>query len=80
MGLLDDEDFARVKPKMLAMRKYAGGGLVQPAAMIDGDEFVMAARRYGLDDMDQKTLNRSVNLVNQGETVEAAARKVAGKM
>jgi predicted transcriptional regulator len=39
----------------------------------------MAAKRYGLDDLDEEVLNKIVNLVNQGETVDSAAKKVAGK-
>jgi tetrahydromethanopterin S-methyltransferase subunit G len=58
--------------------RYAGGGKL-PAAYIDGDEFVTAAQRNGLDDLDIRVLNKIVDLVNQGETVEAAAKKVAGK-
>ena len=49
------------------------------AFVLDGDEFVMAAKRYGLDDLDESVLNKIVNLVNQGETVDSAAKKVAGK-
>ena len=72
---------AIAKSKMPSgMRKshFASGGKL-PAAFIDGDEFVMAAKRYGLDDLDESVLNKIVNLVNQGETVDSAAKKVAGK-
>jgi hypothetical protein len=30
--------------------RYAAGGEVKPAALIDGDQFVMAANKYGLND------------------------------
>ena len=72
---------AIAKSKMpIGMKKlsYASGGKL-PAAYIDGDKFVMAAKRYGLDDLDETVLNKIVNLVNQGETVDSAAKKVAGK-
>jgi hypothetical protein len=59
--------------------RYAGGGEVLPAALIDGDQFVLAAQRHGLDDLDERVLNKIVKLVNQGETVDSAAKKVAGK-
>ena len=66
-------------PGGMKKSSYAEGGQVSPAALIDGDEFVEAAKRHGLDDSDKRVLNRIVNLVNQGETVESAAKKVAGK-
>ena len=65
-------------PSGIKKSRYAGGGKL-PAAYINGDEFVMAAQRHGLDDLDIKVLNKIVDLVNQGETVESAAKKVAGK-
>jgi hypothetical protein len=65
-------------PNGMKKSRYAGGGKL-PAAFINGDEFVDAAKRYGLDDLDERILNKIVNLVNQGETVDSAARKVAGK-
>lgn len=57
--------------------EMAKGGAVMPAAKIDGGEFVKAAEKYGLD-LDNATLNRIVNLVNQGMSVDQAAMKVAG--
>jgi len=72
---------AIAKSKMpIGMKKssYAGGGKL-PAAYIDGDKFVMAAKRYGLDDLDEKVLNKIVNLVNQSETVDYATKKSADK-
>jgi hypothetical protein len=65
-------------PSGVRKSRFASGGKL-PAAFIDGDEFVMAAKRYGLNDLDEAVLNKIVNLVNQGETVDSAAKKVAGK-
>ncbi len=65
-------------PSGMRKSRFASGGKL-PAAFIDGDEFVMAAKRYGLNDLDESVLNKIVNLVNQGETVDSAAKKVAGK-
>jgi hypothetical protein len=65
-------------PSGMRKSRFASGGKL-PAAFIDGDEFVMAAKRYGLNDLDEAVLNKIVNLVNQGETVDSAAKKVAGK-
>jgi hypothetical protein len=65
-------------PSGMKKLRYAGGGKL-PAAFIDGDKFVDAAKRYGLNDLDERILNKIVNLVNQGETVDSAAKKVAGK-
>ena len=65
-------------PKSVRSSRYAGGGRL-PAAFINGDEFVDAAKRYGLNDLDERILNKIVNLVNQGETVDSAAKKVASK-
>lgn len=59
------------------MGKKAGGEVKAPAAQIDGNKFVLAAQKYGLGD-DMATLNKMVSLVNQGATVEEAARAVAG--
>jgi hypothetical protein len=56
---------------------FAEGGRVYPAADIDGNEFVLAAQKYGLDDRDTRVLNKIVRLVNQGESVDSAAKKVA---
>jgi hypothetical protein len=65
----DDTDFTQ----------YAEGGPVKRAASIDGDEFVMAAKRQGLDYNNRQVLNRMVDMVNGGETVDVAAKKLAGK-
>lgn len=59
-------------------KRFAEGGKVSAAALIDGNEFLLAAQRYGLG-TDNASLNRIVNLVNQGETVESAAKKLGGK-
>jgi hypothetical protein len=66
-------------PGGMKKSRYAEGGQVKPAALIDGDELAEAAKRHGLDDSNRNVLNRIVDLVNQGETVESAAKKVAGK-
>ena len=55
---------------------YAAGGGVSPAAQIDGDEFVEAAKAYGLG-TDNDTLNKIVARVNRGESVREAAKAVA---
>ena len=65
-------------PSGMKKLRYSEGGKL-PAAFIDGNDFVMAAKRYGLNDLDERILNKIVNLVNQGETVDSAAKKVAGK-
>jgi hypothetical protein len=73
---------AIAKSKMPSGKKtlrYARGGETLPAALINGDEFVMAAKKYGLNDLDERILNRIVRLVNKGESVDAAAQKVAGE-
>ena len=70
---------SKSKLRNVGKPRYARGGEVLPAALIDGDEFVMAAKRHGLNDLDERVLNRIVNLVNQGESVDSAAKKVAGK-
>jgi hypothetical protein len=70
---------SKSKMRNVEKTRYAGGGEVLPAALIDGDKFVMAAKKYGLNDLDERVLNKIVNLVNKGETVDAAAKKVAGK-
>jgi hypothetical protein len=70
---------SKAKMRNIEKPRYARGGEVLPAALIDGDQFVMAAKKYGLNDLDERVLNRIVNLVNKGETVDAAAKKVAGK-
>ena len=59
--------------------QYAEGGEVKPAAKIDGNEFVLAAQKYGLDDSDKNLLNKIVNLVNQGKSVDQAAKQIRDK-
>ena len=56
--------------------KKPTGGVKQPAAYIDGNEFVEAAQKYGIRDS-MNNLNMIVNLVNKGLTVDDAARQVA---
>jgi hypothetical protein len=75
----DPNDIKQVYDFMLRKKlelKMAGGGAVSKAAQIDGNEFVLAAQRYGLSD-DMNTLNKLVSLVNQGATVDEAARIVS---
>jgi hypothetical protein len=57
--------------------KKAGGEVKAPAAQIDGNQFVVAAQKYGLDES-MSTLNKMVSLVNMGATVDEAARVLAG--
>jgi len=52
------------------------GGAKQPAAYINGDEFVNAAKKYGIKDS-MNNLNKIVDLVNKGLSVDDAARQVA---
>ena len=47
-----------------------------PASRIDGNEFVKAAQAVGLPTT-RASLNRIVNLVNQGMTPSQAARQLA---
>jgi hypothetical protein len=62
----------RIKP----VRKAEGGYLKKPAAYIDGNEFVLAAQKYGIKDS-MNNLNKIVDLVNKGLSVDDAARQVA---
>ena len=55
----------------------SGGGVKSKAAYIDGNEFVIAAQKYGLDDQNISVLNKIVKRVNDGESVDQAARNVA---
>ena len=57
---------------------YADGGAVMPAAEIGGGEFVRVAEKYGLGS-DNATLNRIVQLVNKGMSLDQAAKKLASK-
>jgi hypothetical protein len=54
----------------------AGGEVKKPAAYIDGNEFVLAAQKYGIKDS-MNNLNKIVDLVNKGLSVDDAARQVA---
>jgi hypothetical protein len=56
--------------------KKAGGEVKKPAAYIDGNEFVLAAQKYGIKDS-MNNLNKIVDLVNKGLSVDDAARQVA---
>ncbi len=47
-----------------------------PAASMGGDTFVLAAQKFGLPD-DIHTLNKIVNLVNNGMSPDQAAETVA---
>ena len=55
---------------------YQSQGGTMPAASIDGNTFVKAAMAVGLP-TDNTTLNKLVNLVNQGMSVQEAAKRVA---
>jgi hypothetical protein len=59
-----------------AVKKAEGGYLKKPAAFINGDEFVNAAKKYGIKDS-MNNLNKIVDLVNKGLSVDDAARQVA---
>ncbi len=56
--------------------KKEGGAIQKPAAKIDGNEFVLAAQKYGIKDS-MNNLNKIVDLVNKGLSVDDAARQVA---
>jgi hypothetical protein len=56
--------------------KKEGGYLKKPAAYIDGNEFVEAAKKHGIKDT-MNNLNMIVNLVNKGLSVDDAAQQVA---
>jgi hypothetical protein len=56
--------------------KKPAGAVKQPAAYIDGSEFVEAAQKYGIKDS-MSNLNMIVNLVNKGLSVDDAARQVS---
>ena len=51
-------------------------GLLSPAANMNGDVFILAAKKYGIG-TDIDSLNKIVNLVNQGIDVDTAAKLVA---
>ena len=50
-----------------------------PAASMGGDTFVLAAQKFGLPD-DIDTLNKIVNLVNNGMTPDQAAVSIASSV
>ena len=83
MGAIDPSKMPRGKRKKRRddtdFTQYAEGGEVKPAAKIDGNEFVLAAQKYGLDDLDKNLLNKIVNLVNQGKSVDQAAKQIRDK-
>jgi hypothetical protein len=62
--------------KLDNVKKAEGGYIKKPAAYINGDEFVNAAKKYGIKDS-MNNLNKIVDLVNKGYTVDDAARQVA---
>jgi len=64
------------KKKGGVVKKAEGGYLKKPAAYINGDEFVNAAKKYGIKDS-MNNLNKIVDLVNKGLSVDDAARQVA---
>lgn len=72
---LDELGAYRKRIKELTGKKE-GGAIKQPAAYIDGNEFVEAAKKYGIKDS-MNNLNKIVDLVNKGLTVDDAARQVA---
>ena len=49
-----------------------------PASMMGAENFYRIAEKYGLS-TDNATLNKLVDLVNQGMSLDAAAKKVAKK-
>ena len=64
------------KKKGGAVEKAEGGYIKKPAAYIDGNEFFLAAKKYGIKDS-MNNLNKIVDLVNKGLSVDDAARQVA---
>jgi hypothetical protein len=78
--IVDPQHIDEMKMYEELMKEYTGkkkGGEVKaPAAQIDGNQFVVAAQKYGLDD-DMGTLNKMVSLVNMGATVDEAARALS---
>ena len=77
--MVDPQHIDEMKMYEELMKQYTGkkkGGAISKAAQIDGNEFVLAAQKYGLSD-DMNTLNKLVALVNQGATVDEAARIVS---
>jgi hypothetical protein len=78
--VIDQQLIDEIKQYQEMIKKYTGkkkgGGVKQPAAYIDGNEFVEAAQKYGIKDS-MSNLNMIVNLVNKGLSVDDAARQVS---
>ena len=72
---IDEMEQYRRRLKELTGKKE-GGYIKKPAAYINGDEFVNAAKKYGIKDS-MNNLNKIVDLVNKGLSVDDAARQVA---
>jgi hypothetical protein len=72
---IDEMEQYRRRIKELTGKKE-GGAIKKPAAYIDGSEFWEAAKKYGIRDS-MENLNKIVDLVNKGFTVDDAARQVA---
>lgn len=63
---------------MVSFAKFKQGGSL-PSSKIDGGEFYRAAEKHGLS-TDNESLNRIVNLVNQGgHTPDSAAASLSGR-
>jgi hypothetical protein len=78
--VIDQQLIDEIKQYQEMIKKYTGkkkgGAVKQPAAYIDGSEFVEAAQKYGIKDS-MSNLNMIVNLVNKGLSVDGAARQVS---
>jgi hypothetical protein len=72
---IDEMEQYRRRLKELTGKKE-GGYIKKPAAYINGDEFVNAAKKYGIKDS-MNNLNKIVDLVNKGLSVDDAAQQVA---
>ena len=72
---IDEMEQYRRRLKELTGKK-AGGAVKQPAAYINGDEFVNAAKKYGIKDS-MNNLKKIVDLVNKGLSVDDAAQQIA---
>jgi len=78
--VIDQQLIDEIKQYQEMIKKYTGkkeGGYIKkPAAYLNGDEFVNAAKKYGIKDS-MNNLNKIVDLVNKGLSVDDAARQVA---
>ena len=78
--VIDQQLIDEIKQYQEMIKKYTGkkdgGAVKKPAAFINGDEFVNAAKKYGIKDS-MNNLNMIVDLVNKGLSVDDAARQVA---